>query len=72
MAYWHFPFFHRETEYKFILVTVYLPPDNSLYGRDSTGFFSHLTNLIYMHTDYDAIYIAGDSSGRIGNKPYFI
>ena len=25
-----------------------------------------------MHTDYDAIYIAGDLNGRIGNKPDFI
>ena len=63
---------HKETEYKFILVTAYLPPDNSLYGRDATGFFSHLINLIYMHTDYDAIYIAGDLNGRIGNKSDFI
>ena len=50
---------NKVTNYKLIFITAYLPPDNSIYGRDPTAFFSHLTNMIYMYNDYDAIYIAG-------------
>lgn len=32
-------FCHKETNYKFILITAYIPPENSIYGRDSSGFF---------------------------------
>ena len=63
---------NKVTNYKLMLITAYLPPDNSIYGRDSSMFFSHLINLIYLTSDYDAVYVAGDLNGRIGNRLDFI
>ena len=63
---------NKVTNYKLMLITVYLPPDNSIYGRDSSMFFSHLTSLIYLTSDYDAVYVAGDLNGRIWNRLDFI
>ena len=54
------------SDYRILFVTVYQPPDNSLYGRDSAQLLSHLTNLMYTNAEYDAIYIATDMNGRIG------
>ena len=35
-------------------------------------FFPHLTNLICLTSDYDAVYVAGDLNGRIENRLDFI
>ena len=63
---------NKHTDYKFAFITAYLPPVNSIYGRDSIQFFSHLTHLMYSFSDLDATYIAGDLNGRIGDKSDFI
>ena len=36
---------HHTTGKKILLVSGYLPPENSPYGRDSDGFFAHLDTL---------------------------
>ena len=63
---------NKVSGYKLSFITAYLPPDNSLYGRDSTSFFSHLTHLVYMCCDYDAVYLSGDLNARVGNKFDFV
>ena len=62
---------NKATNYKLMLITAYLPPDNSIYGRDSS-MFSHMTNLIYLTSNYDAVYLAGDLIGWTGNRLDFI
>ena len=32
-------FVDKITEYSILLINCYLPPENSLYGRDAVGFF---------------------------------
>ena len=60
------------TDYSFVLFTLHLPPENSLYGRDSATFYSNLMTLVYQCVDFDALYFAGDVNGRIGDKLDFI
>ena len=43
-----------------------------MYGRDLTSFFAHLNHLMYMYSDLDAVYLAGDLNGRIGQRSDFI
>ena len=63
---------NKHTDYTIALIAAYLPPDNSIYGRDPTSFFAHLTHLMYMYSDVDAVYLAGDLNGRIGQRLDFI
>ena len=60
------------SDYRILFVTVYQPPDNSLYGRDYAQLLSHFTNLVYTNVEYDVIYIATDMNGRIGAKIDYI
>ena len=59
-------------DYSFVLFTLYLPPENSLYGRDSAKFYSKLMTLVYQCVAFDALYFAGDVNGRIGDQLDFI
>ena len=60
------------TDLKFIVLAVYLPPEESPWGRHSDNFFAHLLSLIYMNTHVDHIVICGDLNARIGNSVDFI
>ena len=50
----------KGTEFCFTVYCCYLPPENSPYGRDSTGFFAHLLSQIYLNTYVDAPFICDD------------
>ena len=50
----------QNSQYSFVFASVYLLPENSLYGRDANSFYSHLLNLFYLNTECDAFYIPGD------------
>lgn len=58
---------HKKSEYDFLLVSCYLPPEKSAWGQDATGFFAHLLSIIYSHCDVDGVYIMGDFNSRIGS-----
>jgi len=49
------------------LVTCYLPPENTGWGRDCTNVYAHLTTLLYMCTTVDLIMFSGDFISRIGD-----
>ena len=51
---------------------MYLPPENSPWGRDATGFMSHVLSLIYTLCKFDAVYLVGDVNSRVGTKLDFI
>ena len=59
-------FVNKITEYTFIVISCYLPPEYSKWGRDSTSFFNHLVMLLYSY-ESDMTIMAGDVNSRIGN-----
>ena len=58
----------KVSNFCFTVYCVYLPPENSPYGRDSTTFFTHLLSLIYLHNFVDCSFVCGDINGRIGGR----
>ena len=56
----------KQTGYKIVIFSVYLPPENSPWGRNATDFFSHLLGQIYLLSDNDAIFVCGDLNSRLG------
>ena len=65
-------FTHKQTHSSFIVIGCYLPPEQSVWGRDSVGFYGHLLNLIYQNSEADYCYICGDFNSRVGNKQDYI
>ena len=65
-------FTHKVTEYKFIVFSCYLPPEDSPWGRDSTSFYGHLLSLIYFHNYVDCYFVCGDINGRTGSLNDYI
>ena len=56
------------TDMSIIIFVCYLPPDNSPYGKDVDGFFSHLTAQLHLASDADLIFICGDMNARVGEQ----
>ena len=63
---------NKFSDHNVLLAGCYLPPEQSAWGRDASGFFAHLLHIIYQFTDADAFYICGDLNSRLGNKTDFI
>ncbi len=58
---------HKIIGTKLLFVTSYLPPENSPYGRNATGFLNHLSSVCYSQsTVYDRLFFCGDFNSRIG------
>ena len=60
------------SQYCFVVFSCYLPPDTSPWGRDASGFFSHLLSYMYSYSDVDAIYVCGDVNGRTGTLEDYV
>ena len=56
------------TNSQIVIFCCYLPPENSLWGREPNMFFYHLTTQLYTLADADVILLCGDFNSRIGNK----
>ena len=54
------------TDHDIVIYTVYLSPENSLWGRNATDFYSHLVGQVYLSFDNDAVFVCGDFNSRIG------
>ena len=65
-------FQHKLSCYSFVILSCYLPPENSPWGRDASAFFCQLLSLTYQFSEVDAIYIGGDVNARIGNMEDFL
>ncbi len=63
---------HKITDYVMIIYSVYLPPEESDYGRNSVDFYAHLITNLYLYNDCDSLYICGDTNGRTGNLSDFV
>ena len=61
-------FTDKISNYEFIIISAYLPPENSAWGQNSSSFFSHILTLMYQYSHADAVYFMGDLNARIGGK----
>ena len=61
-------FSEANADFSFVVVCAYLPPENSVWGRDACDFYSHILHLIYLHNDADGFFICGDLNSRFGDK----
>ncbi len=57
---------HKMSDLSIILITCYLPPENSKYGKNAQGFFDHIVNEVYKYGDSDLCILTGDLNARIG------
>ena len=60
-------FIHKYTNFTFVVVSAYLPPETSPWGRDAFSFYNHLLQLLYNFCDVDGFFILGDLNSRIGD-----
>lgn len=60
-------FTSKSTDLSFTVISCYLPPENSVWGRDSQSFFAHILSIMYSYNDCDAHIICGDLNARIGS-----
>ena len=58
----------RVSKETLIIYNVYLPPENSQYGRNNERVLDLLTFEIYGQTDADLVTVCGDFNARIGEK----
>lgn len=56
------------SQFSFVVVCAYLPPENSAWGRDASEFYSHILHLIYLYNNVDAYVLCGDFNSRFGDK----
>ena len=61
-------FTHVTSDFSMVIIVGYLAPENSKFGRDANGFFSHITSLLYQCVNTDLTIIAGDLNARVGNR----
>lgn len=59
-------FVNKHSDFSFVIYCCYLSPDNSVWGRDPTSFFSHLITQLYVTQDHDLVFLCGDLNGRVG------
>ena len=64
-------FVNKVSEFSFLLINCYLPPDGSPYANIS-AFFNHLLSLLYLHSNCDSVIICGDINVRIGSNVDYI
>ena len=58
---------HKVSQYSMLIYSCYLPPENSPWGRDATGFYTHLLSQAYVNSDVDSILLCGDFNSRVGS-----
>ena len=64
-------FTHKISEFTFLVVSAYLPPETSPWGRDAASFYNYLLQTVYTYHDVDALFILGDFNARIANLQDF-
>ena len=59
---------NKLTNFSISIIACYLPPEQSVWGKDSDHFFVHLCTVYYLNIESDIILITGDFNARIGNN----
>lgn len=62
----------KSCNYTVIIYCVYLPPENSVWGRNSNLLFSTLTSEMYLNCDSDTLIICGDFNSRVGHEKNYV
>ena len=62
----------KYSDIEILVVSCYLPPEDSTWGRDNNSFFAHLLALVYLHSQCDHIFICGDFNARISDTKDFV
>ena len=57
----------KTTDFTFIIFSCFLPPENSVWGRDAQSNFAHILTNLYINNDDDAFIVYGDFNARIGS-----
>ena len=57
----------KYTDFSFLIINCYLPPENSPHSRNITDFFAHILTELYLFAEVDFIIVCGDFNSRIGN-----
>ena len=65
-------FTDKLSKFCFLVIAMYLPPEQSTWGRDASSFYAHLLKLVYENTYCDSIILAGDTNSKIGTVQDFI
>ena len=63
---------HKQAEYRALIISIYLPPDNSIYGIHCDPYFENLTNLLYKYNSCDMSVIMGDFNSRVGHLKDYV
>ena len=62
---------HKHSEFNLVLNVCYLPPEDSIWGRDATGYFAHVLSVIYTLNKPNLIICIQDVNAKLGgNKDY--
>ena len=56
---------HKVLVTQVVVFVCYLPPENSVWGRDAESFFTHLEGCMYQYSSCDHMFICGDLNARI-------
>ena len=62
----------KNDDYCFVIIVLYLPPEQTIWGRNATQFYSHVLGIIYENTSCDSILLAGDLNSKVGDLSDFI
>ena len=65
-------FVSKHTDFCFLLIGMYLPPEQSTWGRDALSFYAHLLKLVYEFSYCDNLVLAGDTNSKLGAPSDFI
>ena len=65
-------FTNKSNDFTLILFACYLPPDNSIWGRDLNAFCCHLLTQLYLHQHADNVILCGDFNSRIGDLKDYV
>ena len=58
--------------YNFVIICLYLPPEQTSWGRNASAFYAHVMQIIYENSYCDDIILAGDLNSKIGDMPDYV
>ncbi len=61
-------FTHKQSEFNFVVLICYVPPEGSPWSQNISDFYAYLTSEVYSNFECDMLFIVGDMNGRIGHK----
>ena len=65
-------FTRTQDMYNFVIICLYLPPEQTSWGRNASAFYAHVMQIIYENSYCDDIILAGDLNSKIGDMPDYV